>query len=321
MVCYDRAVLQRRRTAEAPACGAEPAYQAGATRPSRRWERAEHPYAGLVAVLATKHGKLPLIAPALEEAVGLRVEAVAVDTDSLGTFTGDIARPGPPLETAIAKARLAMSTTGHALGLASEGSIGPDPAMPFVTADREIVVLVDDDSGIVVWESHSSWDIVATATSVGAGCDLGAFLAKAGFPEHQLIVRPNVGAIRPIHKGISSVEQLSAAIAECAAVATDGLARVETDLRAHACPSRRAVIAAAAERLAGRIAARCAACGAPGWGRVGVLFGVPCAWCGTEVARPRAEIDGCPACEHRVTRPVVSPEDRADPGECPHCNP
>ncbi|MHB1718394.1 MAG: DUF6671 family protein [Acidimicrobiales bacterium] len=310
-----------RRTAGAPERGGETRNQAAVVRPSHRWQQAHHPYAGLVAVLATKHGKLPLIAPPIEEAVGLRVDAVAVDTDALGTFTGDIPRPGPPLETAIAKARLGMSATGHVIGLASEGSIGPDPAMPFVTADREIVVLVDDDNGIVVWEAHSSWDVVAASTSVGAGDDLGTFLAEAGFPDHQLIVRPNIGAMHPIHKGISSTEQLTAAIADCAAVAHDGLARVETDLRAHTCPSRRAVIAAAAERLAGRIAARCPACGAPGWGRIDVVLGVPCAWCGTEVARPRAEIDGCLVCEHRETRPVVSPEDHADPGECSSCNP
>ncbi len=294
---------------------------AATIRPSHRWEQADHPYAGLVAVLATKHEKLPLIGPPLEEAIGLQVKAVAVNTDVLGTFAGDIPRRGSPLETAIAKARLGMSATGHAIGLASEGSIGPDPTMPFINTDKELVVLVDDDSGIVVWEIHSSWDIVAAATSVGTGDDLGAFLAKACFPDHQLIVRPNIGPVHPIHKGISSIEKLGSAIAECAAVATDGLARVETDLRAHGCPSRRAVIAGAAQRLASRIAARCPACGAPGWGPRSVVFGIPCAWCGTEVARPRAETYSCPACEHLETRGLVSPEERADPGECPQCNP
>jgi hypothetical protein len=272
-------------------------------------------------VLATKHGKLPLIAPPLASAVGLRIDVVAVDTDTLGTFTGDIRRQGSPLDTAIAKARIGMRATGCTLGVASEGSIGPDPAMPLVHYDREIVVLVDDRDGIVVWESDASWDIVAKSTSVVPDAELGPFLSAARFPEHQLIVRPNCGAVHPIHKGIASLDRLTAAVAECAAAAADGLARVETDLRAHACPSRRAVISRAAERLAGRIAARCPTCGAPGWGRVDVVLGVPCAWCGTEVARPRAEIDGCVACEHRRTRPVVSAEARADPGECPWCNP
>ncbi len=314
-------MLRRRRTFDPPVSDGQTTSPGTTVHPSRRWGQAEHPYAGATAVLATKHDKLPLIAPPLEDAVGLRVEAVAIDTDTLGTFTGDIPRQGPPLDTAIAKARLGMNAAVRPLGLASEGSIGPDPAMPFVHSDREIVVLVDDENGIIVWESHSSWDIIANSTSVGPDGDLGPFLSQARFPEHQLIVRPNCGTVHPIHKGISSLDHLTAAVAECAAAATDGLARVETDLRAHACPSRRAVIAAAAERLADRIATRCPACGAPGWGRVDVLLGIPCAWCGTEVPRPRAEIDGCVACEHRQTRSIVSAEVRADPGECPYCNP
>lgn len=285
------------------------------------WDQLTHPYAGRTAVLATKHEKLPLIGPPLERIVGLRVDAVAVDTDTLGSFTGDITRLGTPLDTAIAKARMGMRATEQTLGIASEGSIGPDPAIPFIIADRELIVLVDDDAGIVVWEAHSSWDIITNTKTVRPDEDLELFLTQADFPAHQLIVRPNNGAIYPIHKGIISPGDLAIAITECASVASDGLARVESDLRAHASPSRRTVIAEAAEHLARRIATRCPACGAPGWGRVDVLLGVPCAWCGTEVARLRAEIDGCVACEYRETRETISSETRADPGECPICNP
>ena len=308
---YGNRMLRRRPTVDPPATN----------NPVRQWQYAGHPYTGRVAVLATKHDKLPLIGPPLTDAVGLRVESVAVDTDSLGTFTGDVPRQGTPLEAAIAKARLGMSASGRALGVASEGTIGPDPTMPFVIVDREIVVLVDDDNEIIIWESHSSWDVVTASINVSADDDLEPFLAKALFPDHQLIVRPNAGALHPVYKGISSVEELTVAVAACAIVASDNLARVETDLRAHACPSRRVVISAAAERLASRIATRCASCGAPGWGRVDVQLGVPCSQCGTEVAQPRAEIDGCPACEHREIRPIITPSTRADPGECPHCNP
>jgi len=288
---------------------------------SLSWDWSEHPYAGKVAVLATKHDKLPLLAPPLQRAVRLHVVAACVDTDVLGTFTGEIARQGSPVDTAVAKARLGMHATGNALGLASEGSIGPDPAMPFVHLDHEVVVLVDDESGIVVAEGHASHDIVVDSTRVRPGDELGPFLARTRFPQHLLVVRPNRGALRPVHKGIASLDHLSTAITACAASSLDGLACVETDLRAHACPSRRAVIARAAERLAHRLATRCPACGAPGWGRVEVLLGVPCASCGSDVARPRAEIDGCAACSHQSTRPVVSPESRADPGECAYCNP
>ncbi|MHB8498233.1 MAG: DUF6671 family protein, partial [Acidimicrobiales bacterium] len=235
-------MMRRKRAAVPLECSSREASPTSpAVRRASRWDHPGHPYAGRVAVLSTKHAKLPLIGPPFQRAVGLQVDAVAVDTDTLGTFTGDIPRLGPPLETAIAKARLGMSAAGQALGIASEGSIGPDPAMPFVIADRELVVLVDDDTGIVVWETHTSWDIVTATTTVRPGENLEQFLTRAGFPAHQLIVRPNSGQAQPICKGIGNLGDLAAAVTECASVATDGLACVETDLRAHACPSRRAV--------------------------------------------------------------------------------
>lgn len=288
---------------------------------ANRWDQRDHPYSGRIVMLSTKHDKLPLIAPPLERIVGLRIATIAVDTDILGTFTEDVPRLSSPLDTAIAKARLGMSATGQALGIASEGSIGPDPSFPFVIADRELVVLVDDEADIIVWESYIGRDIVAATATVRPGDNLQPFLTQADFPTHRLIVRPNDIGVQPIYKGIDSLERLTVAIDESAYAASDGRACIATDLRALACPSRQPIIAAAAERLAQRLAQRCPSCGAPGWGRIDVLIGVPCAWCGTEVPRPRAEVEGCPACEYRTVRPVVAPEFRVDPGECPHCNP
>ena len=283
--------------------------------------RQSHPYTGKVAVLSTKHEKLPLIGPPLERTVGMHVEAIAVDTDSLGTFSGDIPRLGSPLETAIAKAHLGMSATGNSIGIASEGSIGPDPQIPFVNADLEVVVLVDGVAGIVISEVFSSRDIMAAETTSQSGNDLEQFLFEADFPSHQMIVRPNSGEMRPIYKGIANVDELNTAISSCAPVSTDGLAYIGTDLRAHACPSRQKIIVSAAERLGVRVASLCPACGIPGWGRVDILFGIPCAWCGTPVAKPRAEINACVVCDHRETRQIVSEKVVADPATCPECNP
>lgn len=282
---------------------------------------AGHPYSGRTAVLATKHEKLPLIAPPLWQAVGLTVEDVAVDTDVLGTFTGDIPRKGTPLETAIAKARLGMTATGSTLGIASEGSIGPDPLVPFLVADRELVVLVDDEAGVSIWEECSSTGIVTATADLGATDSLAPLLASADFPAHKLIVRPSTGAGRPIYKGIATLEDLQAAIEECTGAAANGLARVETDLRAHACPSRQPIIGQCALQLAHRLTACCPSCGTPGWGRVDVVVGIPCAWCGTKVPRPRVAIDGCPKCHHREQVPLVPPDAEGDPAECPCCNP
>ncbi len=286
-----------------------------------RWKGSAHPYAGSVATLATKHRKLPLIGPALEAAVGLRVVEIEIDTDVLGTFTGDVPRSGTPLETAIAKARLGISASGARVGLASEGTIGPDRTMPFALSDEEIVVLVDDDAGLVVWESVTSFEIVAASAALRPGDDADGLLERAGFPGHRLVVRPNSGPIHPIEKGIGTRRELAAAIAAAASASSDGLARVENDLRAHSSPSRQVVIAAAAERLAERLARRCPECFAPGWGPTGYLYGVPCAICETEVQVPRAKVSGCQACGSSSMEAIAYPGGKADPGQCPECNP
>lgn len=277
-------------------------------------------YTGRAAVLATKHDKLPLLAPPLA-AVGLQVVAVAVDTDRLGTFTGEIPRPGSPLDTAITKARLAMAATGSPLGLASEGSIGPHPATPLLTVDVELVVLVDDDRDIIVWATATGTDTMATAQVVAQDHDPAGLTGRFDLPHHAVIVRPNQGPVAPVFKGLRRPADIDAAVAACAGASPDQRARIETDLRAHHCPSRRPVIRLAAEHLATRLAARCPICTSPGWGPIDIVTGIPCDWCTTLVDDVRAEIDGCPACSHRAERATVGPDATADPGRCPRCNP
>ncbi len=51
-----------------------------------------HPYKNQLAILTTKHEKLPLIAPAMLEVVGLEVTDINLDTDQLGTFSGELPR-------------------------------------------------------------------------------------------------------------------------------------------------------------------------------------------------------------------------------------
>jgi hypothetical protein len=278
------------------------------------------PYAGRSAVLASKHDKLPLVAPALAT-IGVEVTVVAVDTDQLGTFSGEVPRPGPPLETAVAKARLGMAAAGCSLGLASEGSVGPHPASPLLTADVEVVVLVDADRDLTVWATATGVDIVAAAQSLHPGTDLATLADRFDLPAHAVIVRPNQGPPAPVFKGLREPSDIAAAVASCAAVSPDGQARVETDLRAHMCPSRRPTIRLAAERLAARLAAGCPACASPGWGPVDAVTGLPCDWCGSPTSELRAEIDGCYACGHRAERAIVAAGTTADPGRCPRCNP
>lgn len=270
-------------------------------------------------MLTTRHDKWPLIAPALAP-LGLAVQVADVDTDSLGTFTGEIERAADQWDTAVAKARMGMRVTGSLLGLASEGSIGSHPAMPYIASATELVVLVDDELGIVVGETEVSFDIVVVSFTTAPGEPLDKYLQRADFPGHGLIVMPSIGRNGPIVKGIHDEAALHAAIALCATASADGLARVTSDLRAHHCPSRRAIIAAAAARLAARLAACCPACDTPGWGIVRAERGAPCAECGDLVDIVVARIEGCQRCLVELRMPLAD-RATADPSRCPSCNP
>jgi len=280
-------------------------------------------YAGRTAVLATMHGKEAAIAPALEATARLKVTtATGLDTDRLGTFTGEVPRVGTMLDVAVRKARLGMAATGCPLGLASEGSFGPHPSLPFIPAGMELLVLVDDATGVVIHES-----LLEEATNFGhrvvmPGDDIEAFLERIGFPSHALIIRPNVGAPAIVtEKGVTERETLKAAISQAAARSPDGRARVETDMRAHRNPTRMRSLAALADRLGQRLATACPECAAPGWGRTDVIVGLPCEWCSRPTDFIVAEVFTCVTCSHREERPRPDGLIRADPGRCSNCNP
>lgn len=275
-------------------------------------------YAGRIAALATRHAKDEAIAPAFRDVMGLATVVVDVDTDSFGTFSGDIPRTDTPLNTAVAKARAGMTASGHTIGMASEGTIGPDPFIPFVTSDIETIVFVDDDRGITINETFRSTDIVAIRQTVTSAADVRNVLDKADFPRHGLIVRPHDPHGRPLIKGITREDRLLAAVRQC--ISDSGTAVVESDLRACFSPTRMRNIRKCAELLAQRIATPCPECAGPGWGRIEPVRGLPCSACGTYVESAiRADVYGCPGCPAMLEIP--RPDSVVEPRWCPTCNP
>jgi len=283
-----------------------------------------HPYAGCVAALATMHGKEQAIAPPFSGRLEVEMSVPpALDTDRLGTFTGEVPRPGSIDETAVAKARLGMDITGLQLGAASEGSYGPHPQMPFAPAGFECMVLVDDRREIVIREHLLDTAPVYASVETASVDAIGKYLDKIRFPSHAVIVQPNSpGEAGPaFHKGLRDGAALSAAIQASRRLSEDGLALVSTDMRAHLNPTRMRTLSRLAHNLVERIATLCPACGAPGHGKVDVEKGLPCAWCDRPTERVAREVFGCVDCEHRDVRPRSDGMDRADPGHCAHCNP
>lgn len=281
-------------------------------------------YVDRVAALATKHGKERAIAPPVRERLGLELRIPGdLDTDRLGTFTGEVPRPGTIEETAIAKARLGMDATGLPIGIASEGSYGPDPRMPMVPAGLELIVLVDDTRNIVIREHLVDPAPAFRSTRVRSVADIASWLDEVGFPSHALIVQPSVQDDRDplFHKALDSGALVGEAIEHCAKLSADGLALVTTDMRAHLNPTRMKTLSRLALQFAERIATACPACETPGFGKVGVEKGLPCEWCSEPSDLVAEEIFGCVACERRDTRPRADGLERADPANCAHCNP
>ena len=292
----------------------------------RRRTGREHPYQGRKAALATKHGKERQIARPFSVALDLDVcVPQTIDTDLLGTFTGEIPRSGTPRQVVLQKARVGMQMSGLTLGLANEGSFGPHPASPLLLADTELLIFVDEERGIHVLETLVSEQVVAEQCTASSIDELGSFLTRVQFPTHGLIVRPHrpLNAVAPeeIVKGITDAETLAQTIKRSSDIAPDHLALIETDLRAHMNPTRQRAIRRLAVRLARRLTRLCNSCGTPGWGIVDVVTGLPCEWCGGATELVRESVMGCPSCTYQELAPRSDGLRYAPPGQCPYCNP
>ncbi len=294
-------------------------------------------YSGRQVILTTKHKKAEALALPLKAGLGLLLDSVEVDTDLLGTFTGEIEREGTPIQTAIKKARLGMSNTGTKLGLANEGSFGPHPYIPFIPGCHEVIVFIDDELEIEVAESivsaNTNYDYI-DAQSIE---EIEEFLARVKFPSHGLIVRPNKcnanlfnkvsriftnkSADATIQKGIQHKDELSAAILSCKEFSDDGLAHIETDMRAHMNPTRLRVLRALGIKLARRLRSTCPDCQCPGFGMTGVEGALPCEECGYPSDSHASEIHSCVKCHLSQTHARKDGITHGEAMFCQRCNP
>ncbi|MEJ2540656.1 MAG: hypothetical protein P8188_11915 [Gemmatimonadota bacterium] len=280
------------------------------------------PYAGRVAVLATKHGKERAVAPAMAHLLGLEVVVPdQIDTDVLGTFSGDVARPGSMLQTAVAKARLGMALEGRTLGLASEGRYGVHPRVPILRGGLELMVLVDGERDLVIHQEMVMDRLRCRHWALGPEDDVLAVAEEADFPAHGLLVRPAAppGPSRAVP--VCDVTELAAAVAREAARSEDGRAVIFNDMRADRNPARMMALDRLAHRLARRVRTSCPNCSAPGFGLLRRPPGLPCQWCGTPSTMVSGEVHGCVSCDYREERGRSDGLTVADPGSCLRCNP
>ena len=263
-----------------------------------------HPYRHERIGLATIHGKHLAVAPPFRRLLGAEiVTAPDVDTDALGTFSGEIARPAPIVETCALKAELAFQTMDVDCAIASEGSYGPIDRLPFRPAGVEIMAFVDRRRGLRIIETMATHRTNWRLFSFRAGDALvRAAAISMGFPDYGVFVIANKDRSRPI-KGLASLDEVVAAVDREASRSDDGTAILIADMRAHRNPTRMKVLRALSWKLAKRLQRLCPKCQAPGFGHIESRRGLPCEACGDATHWIDFEVDGCSACGHAAARP------------------
>jgi hypothetical protein len=281
-------------------------------------------FAECSALLATMHGKESVIAPILLETLQLQVKVPhPFNTDTFGTFTRDVNRPGDQVQTARAKVKAMLEQFGGAIAIASEGAFGPHPLLPMLPCDREIVLLIDQRYGLeVVGEALSTQTNFNHCTIETLEQAL-EFAEKVGFPEHGLVAMLHADAknITEIIKGIMTETQLIQAIHELKDRSTGGVIHLETDMRAMHNPTRMQVIAEATQNLVENLLRCCPACQWPNFTVIERKAGLPCGWCGAPTDLIRSVIYHCQHCGFKQESIFPNGQEIADPGQCQFCNP
>jgi hypothetical protein len=281
-------------------------------------------FAGRKLCIATMHGKERVIAPHVEQQLGVRcfVPKSGFDSDQFGTFSGEIPRAGTPLEAARQKASAAMDATGVDLAIASEGSFVPHPQVGLIPVGVELVVLFDRRHDLEILGD----DVTSETNHARRECrdldDVVAFASRIGFPEHGLLLAVGDPPIRVV-KGLRDQDVLQAAAQEMLAAANEQGQDLHalSDMRAHQNPTRMRSIDRAASILAKRVATPCPGCGSPGFGKIDVVRGLPCSLCDLPSSWVRAFVHGCSRCDARLEVPRSDGLASVDPGSCEHCNP
>jgi hypothetical protein len=270
--------------------------------------------------LASMHKKEKAIAPIFKKFLGCKVVPAQINTDLLGTFTGEIERTLNPAACVKEKCYRGLEIEKGSLGLANEGSFGPHPSMIVIPADFEILFLADKNLGFELSLSKISTQTNFSAKSIKNIKELASFAKEALFPSHALILRPNdTKDPSLIFKGIQDIQELYRIFQKCSEASKDSLVWVETDMRAHMNPSRMKVIKELAYDMVARLSIACPSCQIPGWGIVKNIPGLPCKECRMPTELIKSHIYGCCRCKYQEVLENKSEMARSD--DCPFCNP
>lgn len=271
-------------------------------------------------VIATKHKKETVIGPAFQKAFGMSYFLPEeLDTDKLGTFTGEVERVGTPIDAARKKCELALAGCDADWAVASEGSFGPHPTLYFMPADEEYIVLVNRKKDLEIAVKTCSLDTNYTSYDAGSDEKVADFLKRVKFPSHALIVMDSPSNPQFMEKGIATDVQLTQAMDYC--IAHFGSYHIMTDMRAMCNPTRMSVIQELTVKLVEKMRSCCPACSRPGFSVTDVIRGLACSCCSLPTNSIKSLIYSCAGCHYTQLKEYPEAKLSEDPMFCDYCNP
>jgi hypothetical protein len=270
--------------------------------------------------IATMHGKEKVISPLLEQYFNASCYTVeGLNTDVLGTFTGEIERVDSPINTLRKKCLMALEKSNHEIVIGSEGSFGAHPIIGFARANEELVMLIDIKNNIEIVGSSLSLQTNFNGVNVVSLAEAIEFSKLSLFPSHALIIRNKERGSELIYKGITQMIDFKERV-------TDALHRyrsiwIETDMRAHLNPSRLAVIKEATADLINKMKSNCPSCAVPGFWIAEVNKGLPCSLCKLPTNSTLSHQYICVHCNFEQEQLFPNDRKEEDPMFCNFCNP
>lgn len=280
-------------------------------------------YNNRVAILATMHNKEKVISPLLKEHLEINVIVPqGLNTDVFGTFTREIKRPDTQIITARLKAKKALEMYDEEIAIASEGSFAPHPLIPYIYANREIIIFLDQENDLEIIGEVFSMETNFNHQTISSLEEAEEFAHKVGFPEHGLVISfDNISTGKTeFIKGITSKENLINSV-ETAIKNTNGKFHIETDMRAMYNPTRMKNIAFATQDLINKINSLCPQCNTPGFMINQKIPGLPCELCHQPTSLIKAVIFQCQKCNFTQQQLFPNNQEFADPSLCEYCNP
>ena len=277
-------------------------------------------FKGRKVVIATKHKKEKVLQPLIESELGVNTFVPSdFDTDVFGTFTLDIKREGTALDALNKKVSTAMDIYDTDIAIASEGSFGPHPEVPFVNSNLELVMLLDKKNKIEIIGKHFSTNTNFNQKYVDNINEAIEFAESVGFPEHGVIVRCDEHA-KEIYKDIENWNDFNNIVSLILEKNPKHNVFLETDMRAHRNPTRMKNIEKAGIDLIKNTKNTCPDCGTPGLQSKEPTDFLPCGLCGLKSEIPCEYCYICQKCDFFENRRITD-DSCIDPGRCQNCNP